>query len=75
MEENLSRQQKNILYALKGGPKNSAELNDICFQANARMWELKRKGYVINRHYLEKGLHLYTLISEPTETGQSRLAV
>lgn len=73
--DRLSRQQMNIVYALRDGPKTSRELNDICFRYGARIWELNHKGYTITHKYLEPGLFEYTLISEPTLTGQVRMAI
>jgi len=71
----LSRQQQAIVFALKDGPKTNVELNEICFRYGARIWDLRQIGYGITHSYIEPGLYLYTLISEPCNGGQIRLAV
>jgi hypothetical protein len=41
------------------------ELNEIAFRYGARIFELRKLGYEIDKEYVEPGVWRYTLLSEP----------
>ncbi|MBO1114661.1 helix-turn-helix domain-containing protein [Bordetella petrii] len=68
-------QHARILRALRQRPHTSYELRRLgCYQANTRVLELRRKGYVIitervsiwdEEGYQHDGVALYSLMDEP----------
>ena len=59
----LGRQQAAILAALKQGPKTNIELVPIALRYSARIHELRKAGYRIDREDVddENGVYRYVL--------------
>ena len=50
-----------ILARLQQGPATNVELNAICYRYGARIFELKRDGYAIDKACVAAGVWRYTL--------------
>ena len=65
----LDDAKSRILTRLRAGPATNVELNAICFRYGARIFELKRAGYAIEKALVEKGVWVYTLRGRTTEAA------
>jgi hypothetical protein len=68
--ERIPTHLDKIVQALKdAGPEGvtNAELNKITFKYDARISDLRRKGYVIKTEYIARGVYKYYLISTPSQ--------
>jgi hypothetical protein len=63
----LTRQQIAVVAKLREGPATNMELIPISTRFSARIFDLRKLGYVIDTSVIDraKGLTLYTLKSEP----------
>lgn len=69
-QERIPSQLERILQALRNaGPDGvtNIELNKICLKYDARISDLRRKGYVIRTESLGKGVYKYYLIKTPSQ--------
>lgn len=60
-EARNSRNKREVLAALRAGPKTNVELNAICFRYGARIYELRHEGWTIDKRCTAPGIYLYTL--------------
>lgn len=72
----LTGQKAAILLALREGGKAGASnvlLNGICFRYGARLWEMKKLGFEIEKVCTDAtcGAFSYILVSEPSEESGS----
>lgn len=66
----IPTQLDKIVHLLREAGESGAtnkQLNQICLQYDARVSDLRRKGFVINVESLGKGLYKYFLIKTPSE--------
>jgi hypothetical protein len=62
----LSRQNRAVLLMLRGGPRTNAELASVALHYNARVYDLRGAGCVIDcDHDPASGRAVYTLRHEP----------
>lgn len=63
----LTRQATRVLELLREGPKTNMELVPITMRFGARIFEMRRRGFVIDTDVIDRaaGLVLYTLRKEP----------
>ena len=54
-----------VLAALRIGPQTNLDLIDICQRISGRIYDLRRRGYVISVEPLDPGIYRYTLLKEP----------
>ena len=57
----LTKQCREILAALRSGPKLNHELAPIGIRYSARIGELRKAGYEIETEHVANGVHKYTL--------------
>jgi len=65
--QRLTRQQASVVARLREGSATNMELIPISTRFSARIYDLRKLGYVIETSVIDraKGLTLYTLKSEP----------
>lgn len=57
-------QREAILQRLQQGEATSDELNEICFRYSARIFELRKAGYQIEKRRISAGVFGYQLKGE-----------
>lgn len=65
MPHTRATQRDRILKALSTGGERGVlniDLNDICLRYSARIYELRRMGYLIKREACSGGIHRYVLV-------------
>ena len=66
-QSRLSGQKLKIVQRLRQGPALNTELNSICYRYGARIFELRKAGFEIEKAFVEPGVFRYSLCSEPTQ--------
>jgi hypothetical protein len=69
-DERHSSQRDEILQRLRKRGRDgvlNSELNEICYRYGARLWELRKAGWVIVTQSLGGGLYKFILLREPAE--------
>lgn len=65
--QRLDGSKAKVLAALQDGPKTNVELNAICYRYGARIFELKREGYPIEKAHQGGGVWTYELLKEASK--------
>lgn len=60
-------QAERILATLEQGSATSIDLNKICYRYSARLYDLRKQGYVIKDRRLKQGVWEYSLVKEPVQ--------
>lgn len=60
----LSPQHLTIAARLREGPATNLELGAICQRFGARLWELKRAGFLWSRSTVKAGVYRYELVRD-----------
>ena len=64
-----TNQAKRILRELRDKKSvTNVDLNRICYRYGARIYDLRKAGWNILRHYEKPGVYRYTLIPEREST-------
>jgi hypothetical protein len=66
-DRRLASAADRVLAALEAGPQTNLTLIAICQRISGRIYDLRKRGYVIEVEPLEPGIFRYTLRGRTTE--------